>query len=859
MRYVVPVSRMCSLLVVAAFSTLALVLAACGGSANPPAALALNLSGLPGGTVDAAYSATAAATGGTAPYTYMLTTGSLPPGLAVSASGAITGTPSKAGTFAFAIQATDSKGATATGQGSIVIAPATALTISPATLSDGQLNVAYSQTLTAGGGVAPYTFSVTAGTLPAGITLSPTGVLSGTPTSSGTFNFTIQAQDSTSPTPLSGSISYTLNISASSLTITPATLPDGTVNVAYNQVLMASGGKAPYKFSIAGTTTILQGGIALAPGGFFTGAPTTAGTITFTVQVEDSTTPTPLSGSISYTLTVNGASVTGNALLNGQYFFREQFYDYLNVANAAKADYKGPARHGFFTQWAQALANPLPHHAPAAARPAARAIPEQGSFNSPIVWGAIGASVTFDGNGKVTAGEFDSTSSYGTTNSTLTGTYSINPDYTGTMTLFLAGSTNPLTFNIALRDISGTTGKALAMAVIENTPLDGVGDVEYGTGVMAYQHPDDFNSATLDGAFIFEQRGETCYTCAQAQQGDIYAVGLLGLDGGSNVTGESQADITTNFANDSTVTLSGTFTAPDAMGRATLSLTTNGYSNGSLPQSYAIYITGNENIFLISTDAATNSNPYPAYLWGKAELQDESIDYANSSLNGNYGLYGNTEDLVNETMPDTASDAFIYLVAADGNGSISGTGDLNLAGTASSGVPLGGTYSVSPLGRMTTTGFNVANVNGGATPICWLASAADAYCLQQSSGSTQEPGLFRIYNQLDGPFTDGSIAGQFGVTSQSTSTGSSVVLSGVLISDGNGTLTGDLSFVSYYASGGGNDSAQYSISSNGRGTITGASGGTIGSGVFYVLTPSLAITLDETPGDVAPGLVFLER
>ena len=95
-----------------------------------------------------------------------------------------------------------------------------AVTVNPATLPNGAFNTAYSQTLTAtsaNGGVAPYTFSVTAGALPAGLTLSSAGVLSGTPTAAGSFNFTVQA---TSTNGFSGTRAYTLVIAQSAQAIT---------------------------------------------------------------------------------------------------------------------------------------------------------------------------------------------------------------------------------------------------------------------------------------------------------------------------------------------------------------------------------------------------------------------------------------------------------------------------------------------------------------------------------------------------------------------------------------------------------------------------------------------------------------
>ena len=132
-------------------------------------------------------------------------------------------------------------------------------TISPATLPDGALGAAYSQTLSASsanGAVAPFTFTVTAGALPAGLTLSSAGVLSGTPTTAGSFNFTVQA---TSSNGFSGTRAYTLVVSQGSQAITgfaatpaaPVFAPGGTFTVA------ATGGASGNPIVFASTTTAI--------------------------------------------------------------------------------------------------------------------------------------------------------------------------------------------------------------------------------------------------------------------------------------------------------------------------------------------------------------------------------------------------------------------------------------------------------------------------------------------------------------------------------------------------------------------------------------------------------------------------
>ena len=155
---------------------------------------------LPAGTVGIAYSQTFAAAGGTAPYTnWVVTVGTLPANLLLNAAtGALTGTPTTAGTSNFTIQVTDSAAVTATKAFSLTINPA-ALTITTASpLPAGTVGIAYSQTFAATGGTPPYTnWVVTVGTLPANLLLNAaTGALTGTPTTAGTSNFTIQVTDS---------------------------------------------------------------------------------------------------------------------------------------------------------------------------------------------------------------------------------------------------------------------------------------------------------------------------------------------------------------------------------------------------------------------------------------------------------------------------------------------------------------------------------------------------------------------------------------------------------------------------------------------------------------------------------------
>ena len=175
---------------------------------SSPAPLQLTTATLPSGTVGTSYSATLSATGGTAPYTWSVVSGSLPAGLTLSASGSISGNPSSAGQSTFTLQAKDSAASPQAATVSLTItvsAPAAAhVAITSASLPTATAGTAYSATLTASGGTQPYIWTLASGQLPSGMNLSSAGVISGTTSVAGTFSFTAEVTDATSVSATAG-------------------------------------------------------------------------------------------------------------------------------------------------------------------------------------------------------------------------------------------------------------------------------------------------------------------------------------------------------------------------------------------------------------------------------------------------------------------------------------------------------------------------------------------------------------------------------------------------------------------------------------------------------------------------------
>ena len=261
-------------------------------------------SSLSDGYVGAPYSFQLLALGKT-PITWTVSSGSLTNGLKLAKStGKITGTPSKAGTFSFKVKATNTKGNATKTLKIKVITPAK-LSITTSSLVSGTIGTAYNAQLTATGGVNPYSWSISSGKLPGGLTLNAsTGVISGTPTKIETRSFTVKVKD---PRAKTATKSLTLKINALPLTISYS-FKSGSVGTYYSDYISVGNATAPCTWTV--TSGSLPKGLSKFASGnylYLSGVPTKAGTYNFTLKVKDK------NGSIasrSFTLTISPMSIS---------------------------------------------------------------------------------------------------------------------------------------------------------------------------------------------------------------------------------------------------------------------------------------------------------------------------------------------------------------------------------------------------------------------------------------------------------------------------------------------------------------------------------------------------------------------
>jgi len=256
----------------------------------------------PAGTVGGSYSAKLEGDGGCGPalpYQYKIINGALPSGLSLSSSGALSGTPTTSGTYSFWVQLSDENPPsaswcvpkTAEREFSLTVVPG--LSITNQSVKPGTTGQAYSETLTAslvtslnplaGTPASNVTWSLSSGAFPPGVVLGTNGLLSGTPTTEGSYQFVVRAQGDVNQTDTE---TLTIVVRTPVTIAAPPTVPPSEVDVPFRMQLSASGGTGTFTWSVS--SGVLPTGVGLAADGTISGTPAAGGSFGFTASATDS-------------------------------------------------------------------------------------------------------------------------------------------------------------------------------------------------------------------------------------------------------------------------------------------------------------------------------------------------------------------------------------------------------------------------------------------------------------------------------------------------------------------------------------------------------------------------------------------
>ena len=857
---------------------------------NLPPAPTITTASLPAGVEGTAYSQTLAGTCGYGTCTWSITAGSLPAGLSLNSStGAITGTPTGPnGTTNFTVTLTEpsNPAQTASQALSILINLPPAPVISPTLLPNGNQGTPYSQNLTVSSGLALYSgWTVSSGALPTGVTLSGSGssaTLSGTPTALGTFNFTISVNDSSNP-PQTASQAYTVVMGAPlPLSITTTSLPNASYNTAYSTTISATGGIAPYTFSLDGASNPLPAGLGISTSsnqGVISGTPTTAGT--FTNIIVDVTDSLSAVAQHTFTLTITAPALvlapSTSSLPNGT-----QGNSYTTAVTASGgvppytftldgASAALPAGLGFSATATQATISGTPtatgttpgiivdvtdsespavtaQHTyslaivPACGTGSESLLSGQYAFvldgfdsnglvaNSPV---AIGATFNADGAGHIatTVGVEDINSTGGLRLNqaidSANSSYTVGSDHRGCLTIATSAGTQ--FFRFSLGGIS--SGVASVGHVIE---FDAT--TENVAGTLRKQNSGAFSTSSISGNFAFG------VSAPESGGGKFAAAGVLSLNGGGTVNTTSVLDVNDNGTIDgvgstypvSPVSITGGSYSISANGRGTLSFTPTGSSaTGAI-----VYVVSSSEVLVLSSDAQPASYAYT----GSARKQSGS--FSASSLSAPMVLYSSG---IGSAASTTSTQSGIITIPSSGN--LSFAGNRNDGGTVTA-QNASGTYSVASSGRVTVTG-------GSHPPIFYLVSANDAFVL--FTDTSVESGFFEP--QSGSPFSVSSANGTYAFGTIKPGDPSVSDSAGTATFDGAGNVSGtDDDNTGGTLSPGNAFSQTYSIDSNGTGHLpAGCTITTNCESIFIVISPTKAALMDTQSTNPNPALQVADK
>jgi hypothetical protein len=827
-----------------------------------PAAPKVTTTTLAAGAVGTAYSQTLTASGGIAPYTYSVASGTLSACLKLSTAGAISGTPTAScvGTAPLTFKVTDSGKSTAltatSSSLSLVIAAAKTIALpAPATLPAGTYKVAYTGSATATGGAGALTYSLTAGAVPTGLAFhTSSGAINGTPTAVGTFDFTVKAVDAFGD---SASQAYSIIVSYAPIKVTVSTLPIGYVESSYTRQLYATGGTGTGETWVLSGSTALPAGLSLSTTGEITGTATGPnGKTSFTVTVTDSNSDT---GSGSFSITVYPTlSITSSTPLKTGY--EGTSYSKQLTAVGGTGDYKWSTNAAGTTSLATVNLT-LSSAGLITGTPAAAAT---ASFTV----------TTTDSNGHAAAKAFTLvvTDALTITTTTLPGAYT-GTAYSqtlvaaaGTQTGYawtLSSAGNLATFGLSLSSagvLSGTpavTGTASFTAKVtdsgSNMATEALTLKVYAPLALPTPNPSSLSAAVLNTSYtgsVIATGGVSAYTWTVGSTAVPTNGTLVALSNGLSASNKGTATLSITGTPTTTTAVSFTAKVKDSVGN-------------TVTQTYTIAVNGPLSITTTALPAAFTGSLYSQTLVASGGTGTGYTWTATSSNLSTYGLTLSTAGVLSGTPSVTGTASFTANVAD----SASHTATQPLTVTVNAGLALPAPNPVTlPSGTVSQSYTGSINATGGVSPYAWTVAGhaipATGTAVAISDGITVSSNGSNILTVAGTPTTAETVTLATSVTDSASHTAGPV--SYTIVVNGTGSsLTGQI----FFSSGCGGDTsippititinttpAQHTTNaSNGTFTFSGLPSGTFTltpsitgpTSVFYPATQS--VTLNGTP------------
>ncbi len=750
------------------------------------------------------------------------------------------------------------------------------VTFTTTSLPNGSNGVAYNQTIITSGGVAPITYTVGTGKLPAGLKLNNVGTIIGTPSSTGTSIFTINATDFGTPPLTVPSPVYTVTINPPPpLSITSTAMANGFTGTAYASTIGSSGGVPPLTWFVPPGT--LPPGLELnTSSGLISGTPTTAGVYTFFPTVSDSALP-PQHASSATGVTISIIAVTPLQAVTPPLPAGDVATAYTAnlVAKGGVTPYVwsivgGQLPSGLKLNAATGIISGIPilkttanlsvqvedaNLTKSAAQSLSIVINTGTAVSNTLFSGPysflfhgfdsggnveIAGNFTANGSGTIQGGQLDSNRSGGTlgvfTGSSFTGTYSIGSDGRGTMQLIVTNSKGAIsTTNYILAEDSGGN-----FHMIEN---DTTGTPQtHGSGIIKPIIGGGLSASTFSGNYVFELDGQDNLGKSEV------IVGVTHADGVSLLT-PGMFDVNDGGTYSPAVPVSGNFFVTSNNDKGVLFLTYQIPASAQVTAEYTFYYVSPTDIFLMAIDPTDATHPR---LGGELFLQRAGTAFDATALGGISVATDSGLDGSNATV-------LAGLLTGNGSSVASVSYDQNDGGTVTANNTATGTYIADPStnGRMAFTGLG--------------AQFAAAYLTAPNQGILIGSDSAVSYGSLDAqtstaPFSSSSILGGYTLSAETTLDPAAINITGQLNSlNGNGSMTGILDEAD-------NDGTphtdqtvvipNYVVGPTGRGTMQ--IGSTIGlpsTMVFYIASPGSfhGISTDSNPGNEHPLVMYFNH